>query len=237
MGMAELLAKWSKRAILGLAGLGLAVGLSGGVASAQDKMEVFGGYSYGTNGISTYCDYGCTTGLHGYATGFAYNFNPYLGMEGAFTGHSGSNTVYSELPTTNNTGENETQSQALYVYTFGPRLTLATRDFSLYTHLLVGGIHTSGNYADNCIPATGSSGCWSDETGTYSGSGFAVRVGGGVNWRHGAWGIRILGLDYVHGSVPIERTSNLYGTYNYPSSGSAFEMVTGVTFNFGHIGE
>jgi hypothetical protein len=66
------------------------------------------------------------------------------------------------------------------------------------------------------------------------GDGFAAKFGGGVDWNHRRWGIRILEVDYIHAQL---FTSNLCNTCTvtegFDTTGNAFEMSTGVTFNFG----
>ncbi len=56
---ANVVGKWGKQVMLGVVGVGLAVGLSGSAAQAQSKMDVFGGYSYGTNSFTFTCDIEC----------------------------------------------------------------------------------------------------------------------------------------------------------------------------------
>ena len=41
-----------------------------------------------------------------------------------------------------------------------------------------------------------------------SGNGFALKTGGGVDWNHGRWGIRILEVDYVHTSTRVSETED-----------------------------
>ncbi|HTZ75010.1 MAG TPA: hypothetical protein VMB47_13890 [Candidatus Aquilonibacter sp.] len=231
---AKALGRWGRQMVFGLTVAAVAVCLSGKTASAQSRMDLLGGYSYGSDGLSFYCGYGCGNGLQGYAADFTYNLSPYIGLEGAFTGHRGSGALESEVATSSNNGYSDNESETMYVYTFGPRLTLPARNFTLFTHLLAGGLHMSDNYSNTCIPATGSSpDCYSTETGKFYGSGFAFKTGGGVNWNHGAWGIRLLELNYVHGEMPLTETSNEYGQYHFQGSTSGFEMVTGVTFSIG----
>src|SRR5580692_6715283 len=133
----------------------------GGSGKAQDsvpKMQVFGGYSYGTNSCFGECFF--DPGLHGYTAAATYNFNRHIGLEANFSGHNGSATLDHELPTSSENGFLDTVNENIYVYTFGPRLSLPVGDFSLFTHFLVGGTHVDENGKDQCLLATdGESSC------------------------------------------------------------------------------
>lgn len=220
----------------------LALGL-GSVARAQDsvpKMQVFGGYSFGTN--SCFASIGfcfVDPALHGYAASFAYNFNNHIGLEANFSGHNGTSTVDKEPPTSSSMGFFDTENQNIYVYTFGPRLSLPVGKFSLFSHVLVGAVHLNEATNNECIPATsGPDFCSTPPVNGVRthGNGFAAKFGGGVDWNHRRWGIRILEVDYTHGQVYTSNlSSNSTATQNFDSTGNEFEMSTGVTFNFGGL--
>lgn len=215
--------------------LALAVLIVGAPAKAQDsKVTVFGGYSFGTNNFSNEVD----PGLHGYALSAAYNFNKYIGLEANFSGHNGTSTLYSEAPTSGNNGYKDVAGEDIYTYVFGPKLTLPLGNFSLFTHILVGGSHVHAGGTDKCVPEVGNSSSCSGNPVQFfraSGSGMAVKTGGGVDWNHGRWGIRILELDYVHSQVFVTDSETCSGcqTYGNDGSWSGVELSTGVTFHFG----
>ena len=111
--------------------------------------------------------------------------------------------------------------------------------FSLFTHFLVGAAHVHDGETDKCAPATGEDEetCSSDYPYNYSshGNGFAFKTGGGVDWNHGSWGVRILEVDYVRTEVYATETQSCTGctpyTYTYPLATNNFELAAGFTFN------
>jgi len=210
----------------------LAVSL-GSAARAQDsvpKMQVFGGYSFGTNN----CFGGCfDPGLHGYTAAFTYNFNRHLGLEANFSGHNGVVTIDESLPQGTNNGFIDKVGQDLYVYTFGPRLSVPVGNFSLFSHILVGATHVHAVSTEQCLQATGGGTCFNPFNDHVTGNGFAGKFGGGVDWNHRRWGIRILEVDYIRGQIFTTTTCASCNTSKFDGSGNAFELATGVTFNFG----
>lgn len=217
--------------------IALFLSFGGSIAKAQDsKMDVFGGYSFATGNCFNACDID-DPGFHGYALAYAYNLNRHIALEANFSGHNGTETTYSYAPTTDSTGYQYQSNVNIYTYTFGPRFSIPVGSFTLFSHILVGAAHLNSTETDTCLPATGS-----DEEGcgnpskyhyVYNGSGFATKIGGGVNWNHKRWGIRILEADFVHGEVSTKERYDGGNSYQYVSSGSGFELATGVTFNFG----
>ncbi len=208
---------------------------TGASAHAQDgKISLFGGYSFGTNNY-----YSEDPGLQGYAASVVYNFNNHIGLEANFAGHNGTSTIYTESPTTDNTGYSEVVRQDLYEYTFGPKVSVPVGHFSLFTHFLFGAAHVHDGETDKCAPATGEDEetCSSDYPYNYSshGNGFAFKTGGGVDWNHGSWGVRILEVDYVRTEVYATETQSCTGctpyTYTYPLATNNFELAAGFTFN------
>lgn len=87
-------------------------------AQAQDKAELFGGYSYMRFRSSN---------LSGWEISGQYKFTDWLGGVGDFDGHYGS---------TNGFGT------STYTYLFGPQISLPS-SISPFGHLLIGGAHNS----------------------------------------------------------------------------------------------
>lgn len=216
--------------------------LGGPFAKAQDsKINLFGGYSFASGNCFGTCV--IDPGFHGYAAAFTYNFNRHIGLEANFSGHNGTPTIYHNFPTASSTGGISKQNENIYIYTFGPRVALAVGNFSLFSHFLVGATHIDGNSTNQCIDATGTGGTTCDSTAVVtqnelSGNGFATKIGGGVDWNHKSWGIRILEVDFVHGQIYATNTPVSCpdcGKSSQNQSGNAFELSTGITFNFGHM--
>ena len=214
--------------------LGLVICITSAPAHAQDgKISLFAGYSFGTN---TY--YSGDPGLHGYTAQAVYNLNKHIGLEANFSGHNGTSPIYSAAYAGSDTYASVAR-QDLYTYTFGPKLFLPMGHFSLFTHFLVGAAHVHDGETDTCTAATGGS-CSSGYPEQYSthGNGFAFKTGGGVDWNHGFWGVRILEVDYVRSEIYGTETYNCpdcegVSTYKFDSGINNFELATGVTFNFG----
>lgn len=103
------------RKMLLMFGLCVFVSLS---AQAQDKAELFGGYSYMRFRSSN---------LSGWEVSGQYKFTDWLGGVGDFNGHYGS---------TNGIGT------STYTYLFGPQISLPS-SISPFGHLLIGGAHNS----------------------------------------------------------------------------------------------
>ena len=106
------------RKVMLVLGLCLAVSY---VAQAQDKWEVFGGYSYMRFRPSP------DVNLNGWEASAQYKFTDWLGGVADFDGHYGS---IAGLGTSN------------YTYLFGPQISLPGR-LSPFGHLLLGGAHNS----------------------------------------------------------------------------------------------
>lgn len=208
-------------------------------ASAQtSRFNVFGGYSYGTNNFSNDYYYGLPGGsaLNGYAVAFAVNFNNHIGLEANFSGHNGSSTLLVEPSTSTNYGEDITETgEGVYTYAFGPKLFQTVGDFSLFTHFLVGGVHLSQTLTETCTPPTSGGNCGTPDPAVYDqkGTGLAFMTGGGVDWNHGRWGIRVLEVDYVHGQMESNFTGAPSNLSSLSTSANNFQLATGITFNFG----
>lgn len=227
-----------KNTLFGLLALGLVICLTGSTANAQDyKMSAFAGYSFGTSNNG--CVDGCfDPSLHGYAASFTYNLNRHIGIEANFSGRNGDTTLYMQAATSTSNGENFFQRQDIYFYTFGPRLTMPVGKFSIYTHFLVGAAHYHTGTTDVCIPATGESeGCFSTSAAHATATAFAVKVGGGVDWNHGRWGVQLLEVNYIRSEMQINETDCTGCTpFNFPGGSNNVELTTGVKFNFGGTG-
>jgi opacity protein-like surface antigen len=90
-------------------------------AHAQDKVEVFGGYSYmRVNSPST--------NLNGWEVSGQYKFTDWLGGVADVDGHYGSIGGF---------------STSTYTYLFGPQVSWPSRRISPFGHLLLGGAHNS----------------------------------------------------------------------------------------------
>jgi opacity protein-like surface antigen len=222
-----------KHVVLGVSMLALLMGLASAPAHAQDsKINLFAGYSFGTNNLY---DYDPT--LNGYGAAFAYNLNKHIALEANFTGHNGTSTLESEAPSVDDNGYVDILRQDMYTYTFGPKISQRVGNFTLFTHFLVGGAHVHEGYTEKCTPATGGDEetCSSSQyTSSTKGNGFAFKTGGGVDWNHGIWGIRFLEVDYVRAeinSTENQTCSECTTTYTYNSAANDFELATGFTVN------
>ena len=228
-----------KQVLVGLSVFAIVFCLACAPGWAQDNPEgrvsVFAGYSYGTNSFGCNFDFGCgSIGLHGYSAAVVYNFNKHIGLEGNFSGHNGNSTAFSQPVTSTTNGEKETVGEDLYSYTFGPKLTLPVANFALFTHFLVGAAHIHANSSDICTLATdGETTCFTNNFSNIHGNGMAFKTGGGVDWNHGRWGIRILEVDYGRNQVNATETcSGCSAPESFTVGSNNFELSTGFKFNF-----
>jgi Outer membrane protein beta-barrel domain len=118
-------------------GLALLVSLVPLRARAQDKIELFGGYSFmrvdatpalnpGSGGFN----------LNGWEISGQYKLTDWLGGVADFDGHSGSPSGV---------------STSIHTFLFGPQVSWPTR-VSPFAHVLVGGAHVStGPYSDSSL--------------------------------------------------------------------------------------
>jgi hypothetical protein len=238
-----------KQSILGVFGLGLVMLIGSAPAHAQDagKVTLFGGYSYLTRGNSTCIALECedevlfgSAGLHGYDASVVYHESKHIGFEANFSGHNGSPDVFSEPATAEDSGEALREHADFYTYTFGPNVSTNLGHFTVFSHFLVGAAHIHQGFSAVCSPATSEpDSC--DETDTENvnmhGNGFAFKAGGGVDWNHGRWGLRVLELDYVRISSKVTETenedgSNVFGPATLNTSSNNMSLSAGVTFSF-----
>lgn len=220
--------------------LALMLCLSTAPAYAQ-KFDVFGGYSFSTNNSnfgSNYASLSSSTfnplgyGLHGYNVAAVYNFDPHIGIEANFAGHNGNTTLYSDITGTINTDTVKSQMDSYYTV-FGPKLTQPVGNFQLFGHVLVGvnWNHVSSvESGTDCDSSTGTCNPIKDTS-----RGFAFVGGGGVDWTHGMWGIRILEVDFVHNSGNVSETYPDYPgeTWTSPVTRNNISLSTGIVFHFG----
>lgn len=106
------------RRLLPLLGLLFLVSSS---TQAQDKVELFGGYSYMRFRNSP------SANLNGWEISGQYKFTDWLGGVGEFDGHYGTSNGL---------------STSAYTYLFGPQISLPSR-VSPFARLLLGGAHAS----------------------------------------------------------------------------------------------
>jgi len=162
-------------------------------AGAQDKLEVFAGYSYLRPSITSERSFTCEVILgcpppppvfatshpnfNGYEFSATYKLHDWLGVTGDFSGHYG--TV-----TGNSSGHVQT-------FLFGPRISLPGK-ISPFVHVLVGGAHES--IGAGVTPLTG----FSASVIPASGNAFATAIGGGIDLRVARFlSVRPIQLDYL----------------------------------------
>src|ERR1700722_11132499 len=106
--------------------VGLLLFLSTITVNAQDaKIDLFGGYSYGTNNLGCNLSFGCeSVGVNGDSAAAACHFNKFVGLEANFSGHNGILTTFSIPSTASTNAEKNTLSHNIYNYPFGPNLSL-----------------------------------------------------------------------------------------------------------------
>lgn len=125
-------------------------------AHAQDKIELFGGYSYMRVDASPSASPGTSSfSLNGFELSGQYKFRDWLGAVADFDGHYGS-------PSGEGTSINS--------FLFGPQVSWSSR-VSPFAHLLVGGAHVSTG------PFTGTSLSFA------LGAGIDYKVGRLLYWR------------------------------------------------------
>ena len=183
-----------KHWMFGVAVLVLLISLSGVTAQAQGmnaKLEIIPLYNFMSNGFGD-----ARLGNHGYGLEVAYNINDNVGFMAAFSGNHGTTTPFS-FGCDPTCSFNETQRQDFVTGTFGPIFYHHAGDFRMFSKALAG--VSRGHWsARQTFP--GSPGSF-NEFGE-KGTGFALRVGGGVDYRNtGRWGWRVIQLDYTFGNM------------------------------------
>jgi hypothetical protein len=196
------------------------VAASAGVAHAQGG-NLFVGYSFEQDNVQS------GVGLHGYNAGGTFNLTSNVAVEGNLAGHHGNTVTLSQSAPAGAI----THKDDIFTYVFGPKLTQtigSDNNFELFTHFLIGGsnVHSSSQ----------NSGAFGGASSSASGSGFAFLAGGGLDWFHGTWGIRLFEADFVRTSN-ITMTSGCGGTCVQKVSGDSannFRFATGLLFHWGN---
>jgi len=212
-------------------------------------VDIFAGYSFSTNnqnfglaGEEVTCEFidFCegfgnsgsfnSGGLHGYNVAAVFNLNKHIGIEANFAGHNGSNDVYKEVESS--TTFKATQTTDSYLIVFGPKFTQQVGNVELFGHALVGinsvhaGFHLNQNECDEEEDDCSIGG---------HGTGFATVVGGGVDWWHGRWGLRLLEVDFTHGdpSITFQPADEPNFNFTSPSSSNNISLSAGLIFHLG----
>jgi opacity protein-like surface antigen len=184
--------------------------LFAGVASAQDdKVEVFGGYSYVRADQNLF---GTVNNLNfnGGSGSVAYNVIPWVGIVADFGGyHWNGSGIYA--------GEDGTAVS----YMFGPKVSMHLGHVTPFVQSLYGGTHLSGQTCEEGdgggvrVHPEGTPSCSSG-----SANAFSMTIGGGVDWdvtHH--LGVRLVQAEYYMTRFGSETQNNL-------------RLSAGVTFRF-----
>jgi Outer membrane protein beta-barrel domain len=158
------------------------VGLMSLASTAQDKLEVFGGYQYlhtGNISVDGQSDPSSSQGFNGWdgsATGY---FNRFLGVTGDFGG------AYATV---------DGVSGHIYTYTGGPVVAFRVGKINPFVHALFGGVHLTGSESGVSVSRTG----------------FTTMFGGGVDYKViKPISIRVIDVDWLYyhfGSTTIAAT-------------------------------
>jgi opacity protein-like surface antigen len=191
------------------------------LAQETPKVEIFGGYSlvrFSTGGfdivdgtsdlglrvlkggslppfqVDGIFDGNSFTMKKGWITSFHGNVNSWFGIEGSFSGHYRSETVDGEM-----------LKVRAHSFLFGPRITYRKHRVEPWVHVLVGGVHASGDVDGDSI----------------SENAFAAALGGGLDVKiHKNVAIRLAQVDYVMTRFFSETQNN-------------FRFSTGIVFRLG----
>jgi len=179
------------------------------VARAQDRVQLFGGYSYfgfyyypANSGPWTLASF------QGWDGSGSVKVIRHIEIEGDF---GGSYRPPYGLPAYSN-------SDAIRTYMGGPRVSTTFRRASLYGHVLFGGLtyKRKAGQGPGLPPFTSS-----DTT-------FAMAIGGGTDLRltrH--FGVRLVQIDYVRNNNSVS------GSFASPGQHVNFRILTGAIFRFG----
>lgn len=184
--------------------------LFAGIASAQDKVEVFGGYSYVHADQSLF---GTVNDLNfnGGSGSVAYNVIPWVGIVADFGGyHWNGSGIYA--------GEDGTAVS----YMFGPKVSMHLGRVTPFVQSLYGGTHLTGQTCEEESVRVHPQGTTGGGSSCSSGSAnsFSLTVGGGLDWdatRH--IGVRLVQAEYYMTRFGNETQNNL-------------RLSAGVTFRF-----
>jgi opacity protein-like surface antigen len=162
-----------------------------GVASAQDMSKID---VFGGYSFAHLSADGFGINFNGGSGSIAYNANSWLGIVADFGGYH-----------TNSEGE----SGNLFTYMFGPRVSMRHGKLKPFVQALFGGGHLSA-----------SGDCGDSEECSASENGFAMTLGGGVDWAATEHiGIRLAQIEYFH--THFENTGE-----------NGIRFSTGVVFSF-----
>jgi hypothetical protein len=214
--------------------------IGGSAARAQDsgsKFDVSAMYSYtsfnlgnsacgGEDFIECFGD----PGLQGAKIAGVWKVGRHVGVECNLSYHAGTHTVAAE--TGSGFQDVTRERDDVTTYLCGPKLTMPVGSFEIFTHLLAGGMHVS---TGGVLREEGTI----DEETALKGTIFGMEVGGGVDWVHNHWGIRLLEVDYVHGTGTVTGRCTFdfcsEGGETIAAIGSAndLQIAMGVNFRFG----
>jgi hypothetical protein len=198
--------------------------LGGSTARAQDggsKFDFSADYSYISHSVtSSFCGGESFAecfdpGLQGAKIAAVWNVSRHVGVECNLAYHAGTHTIFSDSETGSFT-DTTRQRDNVTTYLCGPKVTEPVGNFELFTHFLAGGMHVS----EGGVTSDSGDGTFTQET-AFNGTLFGMEVGGGVDWVHHHWGIRLLEVDYVHGTGTVKGRCTI-------SCGSTGEQVVGI---------
>lgn len=184
-----------------------------GIASAQeDKVEVFGGYSYlrvnPGNGANS-------ANFNGGSGSIAYNVLPWVGVVADVGGYHWGGSAADEI-----TGG------TVVSYLFGPKVSYHVGPIKPFVQALFGGVHgsLSGTRCETGGSRVHPEGC-TTESETLTDNAFGMAVGGGLDWNvtHHL-GVRLVQAEYV--------LTNFNENFIESTSQNNVRVSAGVTFRF-----
>jgi hypothetical protein len=219
------------------------LGLGGISARAQEtsKFEFSADYSYMAHSLTNgYCGgYGdfieCEDpGLQGFKLAGAWNANSHVGIQCAVSYHAGTHTVLGYSEPGEDYQYDYREANDVTTFTCGPKLTERVGDFELFGTLGAGGMHAFQQFSefesDSEDPTT--------YVASAKGTIFGLVAGGGVDWVHKHWGLRLLEVDYVRGEGTLtghcQVDCNTGGDFfTGVARANDLEIAMGVNFRFG----
>jgi hypothetical protein len=231
---------WVVSAALVAVGL---LGLGGTSARAQEtsKFDFSADYSYIAHNLTnSYCgDYGdfveCEDpGLQGFKLAGAVNLNSHVGIQCDVSYHAGNHTVYGYAYPEDEEQYTGREADDITTFTCGPKLTERVGNFELFGTLGAGGMHAYQNFLEYEAEGEDPNNYGETAKGTI----FGLEVGGGVDWVRKHWGIRLLEVDYVHGTGTLNGRCEIDcsdGGYAFTGVAKAndLQIAMGVNFRFG----
>jgi hypothetical protein len=178
------------------------------VARAQDRVQLFGGYSYiGYYYYPAYTGPWTLSSFNGWDGSGSVKLIRHVEIEGDFGRLSGPSY---------GPGGGYSTKETIRTYAGGPRISTSFRRASLYGHVLFGELTYKTKQTQPGFPVFISS----DTT-------FAMTIGGGTDlWLTRHFGARLVQIDYLrnNNSVP--------GYFAHPGQHRNFRILTGVMFRF-----